>query len=281
MKTVPKYWATRSCFKWSIVPADPWVPGGEGRRHKGRNGHMHLVGHRDTVPDIEGRTRRDNVGKNHLPAGAGSNLQRPGPIRRQPKWAGRVLVWRMSPYERRRRSNVLRERAGLAHDRGNAEVVQRGSGHLAVPGRTRTPSRESYGDQTGTSPRANHVREGCMRASAPASSHAGRLAEDSQGQNRTREIRPSGIVGGPGETWPTVDGHDSTSAPKGAGHGPRLPTGARAPVLSRPGVGVWGAPVWGHRCGGAWHRCGAPVWGQHRRLLIPAAGVRRRTHTPG
>ena len=27
----------------------------------------------------------------------------------------------------------------------------------------------------------------------------------SRGQNRTREIRPSGIVGGPWETWPKVE----------------------------------------------------------------------------
>jgi hypothetical protein len=29
----------------------------------------------------------------------------------------------------------------------------------------------------------------------------GKAAEESQGQNRTREIRPSGIAGGPMETW--------------------------------------------------------------------------------
>jgi len=234
MKTVSTSWATRSCFKWSIVPADPQVPGGEGRRHKGSNGHMHLVGHRDAVPGIKGRTRRDNVGKDHLPAGAGSNLQRPCAIRQTPKWAGRVLVWRMSPFERRRRGNARRERTGLAHDRGNAEVVQRGSGHLAVPEAPRTQCRDQRCLEDGTRPRVNRAREGCMRASALASSHAGRLAEESQGQNRTREIRLSGIAGGPGETWPTVNGHDSASAPKGAGHGPRPPTGARAPVLSRP-----------------------------------------------
>ena len=135
MKTAPKSDATRSCFKWSIVFADLQAEGREGRCHKGSNGQEHLVRHRSTDPGIEGRTRRDNVGKDHLPAGAGSNLQRPGPIRQKPKWVGRVLVWRMSQYERRRRSNVLRERARSAHSGGNTCVVQRGSGHLAVPGR--------------------------------------------------------------------------------------------------------------------------------------------------
>ncbi len=32
---------------------------------------------RDTGPSIQGKTRRDNVGKDHLPAGIGNNLQRP------------------------------------------------------------------------------------------------------------------------------------------------------------------------------------------------------------
>jgi hypothetical protein len=234
MKTAPIRGSTRSCFKWMIVFADLRVPGREGRRHKGRNGQVHLVRHRSADPGIEGRTRRDNVGKDHLPAGAGSNLQRPGPIRREPIRTGRVMVRRMSPYERRRRGNALRERARLAHDRGNAEVVQRGSGHLAVPDAPRTQCRDQRGLEDGTSPQVNQVREGCMRASALASSHRERLAEESQGQNRTREIRLSGIAGGPGETWPMVNGYDSARAPIGASHGTHPPTGARAPVLSRP-----------------------------------------------
>jgi hypothetical protein len=50
-------------------------------------------------PGIQGQTRRDNVGKGHLPAGAGSNLQRPT-AEAKAEGGGRVLVWRMSPYER-------------------------------------------------------------------------------------------------------------------------------------------------------------------------------------
>ena len=41
----------------------------------------------------------DNVGKGHLPAGAGSNLQRPVVIGKTED-NRRDLVWRMSPYER-------------------------------------------------------------------------------------------------------------------------------------------------------------------------------------
>src|SRR5512132_888891 len=48
---------------------------------------------------------RDNVGKGRPPVGSDDNLQRPGAKgNRSPR---RRAVWRMSPYERRRRSNVL------------------------------------------------------------------------------------------------------------------------------------------------------------------------------
>ena len=68
--------------------------------------------------------------------------------------------------------------------------------------------------------------------------------EESQGQNRTREIRPSGIAGGPGETWPMVLDM-ILLAPKGTSHGTQSPTGARAPALSRPDADADadGAPV--------------------------------------
>jgi hypothetical protein len=49
--------------------------------------------------------RRDNVGKGHLPAGTGDNLQRPR-AQGESQGAGRVVVWRMSPYERRRGGNA-------------------------------------------------------------------------------------------------------------------------------------------------------------------------------
>ena len=41
---------------------------------------------------------------------------------------------------------------------------------------------------------------GCMRASAYTALVLGRLTRESQGQNRTRETRPSGIAGGHQET---------------------------------------------------------------------------------
>jgi hypothetical protein len=49
----------------------------EGRCCWGRNRHAHPTPRRDHGPSILGQTCRDNVGKDHRPAGAGSNLQRP------------------------------------------------------------------------------------------------------------------------------------------------------------------------------------------------------------
>ena len=51
-----------------------------------------------------------------------------------------------------------------------------------------------------TSLGVNRSRPGWYASQRLASSAAGRPSEESQGQNRNREIRPSGIVGGPGES---------------------------------------------------------------------------------
>src|SRR5438093_5788685 len=99
----------------------------------------------------------------------------------------------------------------MARDAIPAEVTPRqGKGAL---GTWRSWNEATTGHRAGdcrtlairTSPKANRVREGCICASIPASSTQGRPSEESQGQNRTRESRPSGIVGGPGETWSMVE----------------------------------------------------------------------------
>ncbi len=82
-----------------------------------------------------------NVGKDHLPAGAGSNLQRP-PVEGAGD-RGRDLVWRMSPYERRREGNAFRGGARRLPSRGNTSRRQRGSGHLVDPDRSWTLSQGS------------------------------------------------------------------------------------------------------------------------------------------
>ena len=50
------------------------------------------------------KDRRDNVGKGHHAAGTRNNLQRPGGIGKT-EADRRMMVWRMSQYERRRRGN--------------------------------------------------------------------------------------------------------------------------------------------------------------------------------
>lgn len=51
----------------------------------------------------------------------------------KPKPGGGQQVWRMSPYERRRRGNALPGGTRRLHHDGNAGMMQRGSGYLAVP----------------------------------------------------------------------------------------------------------------------------------------------------
>lgn len=62
--------------------------------------------HRGRGPDTWGKIRGDNVGKDHLPAGAGSNLRRLAEAGTT-EVCERVLVRRMSSSERRRRGNAL------------------------------------------------------------------------------------------------------------------------------------------------------------------------------
>ena len=68
--------------------ADAQARRAEGRCREGRSGQVHLANHRDTGPGIRTQTRRDNVGKGPLAAGADSNLQRPAVRGDKPKHAG-------------------------------------------------------------------------------------------------------------------------------------------------------------------------------------------------
>ena len=55
---------------WS---ADPFLTG-EGRCRVGSNGHVHHTSRRGRGPSTRGKMCRDNVGKDHVAAGARSNL---------------------------------------------------------------------------------------------------------------------------------------------------------------------------------------------------------------
>lgn len=77
--------------------ADSFLALEEGRCLMGRNGREHHGIHRGTGALIWGKLRRDNVGKDHLPAGADDNLQGLACIRREAEVRQRWVVWRMSP----------------------------------------------------------------------------------------------------------------------------------------------------------------------------------------
>ena len=151
--------------------------------------------------------RRDNVGKGHRPAGTGDNLQRPR-AQGASRGAGRGMVWRMSPYERRRGGNA--PPGGL--EAAPARVTPApGKGALG----TRWPRQSGTHQTQSWVTRGLHRGEGAMQtpprrgkgcASTAVSRRGGRPAlrngVQNRGQNRTREIRPSGIVEGLQETRP-------------------------------------------------------------------------------
>jgi len=121
---------------------------------------------------------------------------------------GRVVVWRMSPYERRRGGNA--PPGGLEAVPARVTPVP-GKGALGTrwprqSGTYQTQSWVTRGLQRGEGVRQTPPwrGEGCA---STAVSRAGerpalRNGMRNRGQNRTREIRPSGIVEGLQETWP-------------------------------------------------------------------------------
>ena len=89
-------------------------------------------------------------------------------------------------------------------DKRKTVFRQRGSGHLAVPGWF-SDTEPGINRSSQREPAHEINRRRCRvhvdRALKLCGNREGFVC-DSQGQNRIREIRPSGIAGGPGETWP-------------------------------------------------------------------------------
>ena len=155
---------------------------------------------------VEVQTRGERLaeitsGRAWAQQGAGSNLQRPS-VRGIAEAGWRVEVWRMSPYERRRRGNALPGGSSSLPRGGNTGTWQRGSGRLAVPGRlSDTAPRHSRPIKRGRADEQTSDRWGVCGPVLKPRHVLGRLTKESQGQNRTGEIPPSGIVGGLAETW--------------------------------------------------------------------------------
>ena len=133
--------------------------------------------------------------------------------------AGRGMVWRMSPYERRRGGNALP--GGL--EAAPARVTPApGKGALGTrwprqSGTHQTQSWVTRGLHRGEGARQTPPRRGEGCASTAVSRAGGRPAlrngVQNRGQNRTREIRPSGIVEGLQETRPVGDVLHAARAP--------------------------------------------------------------------
>ena len=95
---------------------------------------------------------------------------------------------------------------------GNTHLRRRGSGHSVVP-RAQHASRLRAGIRAGLRSgrgcrQTMRTRGVCAPALELQPAWEGLHPENgmqSRGQNRTREIRPSGIIGGPVETWPMVE----------------------------------------------------------------------------
>jgi hypothetical protein len=124
------------------------------------------------------------------------------PCEAMPKPDGGQQVWRMSPYERRRRGNALPGGRACLPRGGNADTRQRGSGCLAVPGwLSDAEPRKSRLSKRGRADEQTSVWRGaCGPVLKPRCDWKG-SSRKSQGQNRTGEIPTSGIVGGLAETW--------------------------------------------------------------------------------
>ena len=149
----------------------------------------------------------------------------------------------MSPYERRRGSNVPRDGTRGHSGRGNASTRRRGSGHLAVleRGERRTLSRTTLHARHQDEPEGKPLSIGVYVRQRLSLNGSGKT---SRGKPRSE----------PDSGNPTV--RDRRGAPENAAHGGTVnpfrnrkggtgnppPTGARVRFLSRPGCGKSARP---------------------------------------
>jgi hypothetical protein len=158
-----------------------------------------------TGSSIQGKIFRDNVGKLPWAAGAEYDLQRLFERGSMPKEERAQREWHMSPYERGPGGNAPRRRwTRRLPNGGNTKVGQRGSGHLAVScasevaGLIKPAQRQSWtGDEAGGKPGKDGAYTN--QRFKPLSTWEG-PRKKAEVSNRTREIWPSGIIGGLRET---------------------------------------------------------------------------------
>ncbi len=141
----------------------------------------------------------------------------------------------MSPYERRRGGNALRDGTRCHPRRGNTSKGQRGPGHLAV--RDRGDSRALT--RVMPHPRNQDEPEGKPRPGGVYASQRLSLAEigkTSRGKPRSEPDSGNPIVRDRRGAWGNVVHGGNVNPPRNrkGGDGNPPPTGARAPALSRP-----------------------------------------------
>ena len=198
-------------------------------------------------PGDQGRCAGNNVGKSHLPAGIGDNLQRPGGIG-IPEATGRDLAWRMGSYERERGGNSPRGGRSATTAWVTPTAVRRS------PGTWRPRFLERVPDTDPGQPvhraawrvccQSRNRRGVCEPTLELPGGDAGRWRK-ARPPNRTRENRPSGMtteasgnvtLGGPNECWRASVRrvHCCVPVPGSAFHVRGPPVGARTRVLSKP-----------------------------------------------
>jgi hypothetical protein len=168
---------------------------------------MHHKSRRGRGLGTQRKIRRDNVGKDHFPAGARSNRRRPTDGGTT-EGGGRALFWRMSPESQRGLGNAGSGSGTRYPLRGNTSRRRRGSRYMADteghPCRTcraggqgsTVRSVEPY-----SKPRGSGVDVG-ERLSLWR--HGKAVRGQAMAANRTRENRLSGMTGGLAETWAMV-----------------------------------------------------------------------------
>jgi hypothetical protein len=157
--------------------------------------------------------------------------------------AGRGMVWRMSPYERRRGGNALPGGSRGRPSAGNTRPGQRGSGHSVATTMGTQPDAELEFCEACVVAKGRRKLHGVGAKSAPALQFrvvggrpALRNVVESRGQNRIREIRPSGIVGGRWETWPCKGARperERRHVPPRCARSTSIPTDPRWPRVMR------------------------------------------------
>jgi hypothetical protein len=150
-------------------------------------GECTVENHRGKGPDTQGKICGDNTGKVQYAAGTGDNLQRPvAEVRAEGEGRVHGLAHESIRAKKEKQRSLSKGTLGTWRFRKRGDFWTQGQGAVDS-GTERDRRRTGYG------------RSGCEPA-LKLQTNSGRPTEESQGQNRTWENRPSGIERGLWET---------------------------------------------------------------------------------